>query len=53
VADFERELRRMAANHLLSQLTRNHSTGLKRALASEVEIAWLARPTTEDFGVPA
>ncbi len=35
------------------QLTRSHSTSLKRALAAEVETAWLVRPTTEDFGVPA
>jgi hypothetical protein len=53
VADFERELRRMAANHLLSQLTRSHSTSFKRALAAEVETAWLAMPTTENFGVSA
>jgi hypothetical protein len=42
----------MAANHLLSQLTRSHSASFKQALASEVETAWLAAPTTEDFGVP-
>jgi hypothetical protein len=55
VTDFQRELRRMAANHLLSQLTRSHSVSFKRALAiaREVETAWLAMPTTEDFGVPA
>ena len=40
-------------NHLLSQLTRSHSASFKRAIAMEVETAWQAKPTTEDFGVPA
>jgi hypothetical protein len=52
-ADFQRELRRIAANHLFSQLTRNHAVSYKRALVMEVETAWLAMPTTKDFGVPA
>jgi hypothetical protein len=53
VADFQRELRRIAANHLLSQLTRSHAVSFKQALAMEVDTACLAMPTTEDFGVPA
>jgi hypothetical protein len=43
----------MAANHLFSQLTRSHSASFKRAIAAEVETAWLATPTTADFGVSA
>ena len=52
VADFRSELRRMAANHLLSQLTRSDAVSFKRALVAEIETMGLAMPTTEDFGVP-
>jgi hypothetical protein len=50
VADFQRELRRIAANHLLSQLTtasgRSHAGSFKRAHITEVETMWLTMPTT-------
>jgi hypothetical protein len=36
-ADFRRELRQVTANHLLGQLLRSHTGGLKRTLTTAVE----------------